>query len=135
MNEAALESATNVVRGNMMITTPSRTPPRPFPRTPSTFLPSPSSEPLPRRCLARRSRGRGTDVATNLKSSCLGVDFCTFLYKFPSLLVHSGPDRLFLSDTLFGGVSTNILRYLHAAEVRAAHGAEVRGLCAFLRQC
>src|SRR5204863_8497770 len=31
-----------------------RKPPRPFPRTPSPFLPSLSSTPLPRRCLVRR---------------------------------------------------------------------------------
>src|SRR5437016_14356534 len=34
--------------------TPSRKPPRLFPRTPSTFLPSLSSAPLPRRCPVRR---------------------------------------------------------------------------------
>src|SRR5688572_5696456 len=34
--------------------TPSRKPPRPFPRTPLTSIPSPSSASLPRRYLVRR---------------------------------------------------------------------------------
>jgi len=35
---------------------------------------------------------------------------------------------------LFGGVFADVFGDLHRAKVRAAHGAEVRGLCAFLRQ-
>jgi len=35
---------------------------------------------------------------------------------------------------LFGGKLADIFSDLHGAEVRAAHGTEVRGLCAFLRQ-
>jgi len=43
-------------------------------------------------------------------------------------------ERLFVGDALFGGVFADILSDFHRAEVRAAHGAEVRGLCAFLRE-
>jgi hypothetical protein len=50
----------------------------------------------------------------------------TFL-PFPS-------SRLFLGDALFGGVFADVFGDLHRAEVRAAHGTEVRGLCAFLRE-
>ena len=32
-------------------------------------------------------------------------------------------------------VLAHVLRDLHGTEMRTAHGAEVRGLCAFLRQC
>jgi hypothetical protein len=42
--------------------------------------------------------------------------------------------RLFLGDALFGGVFAHVLGDLHRAEVRAAHGAEMHGLRAFLRQ-
>jgi hypothetical protein len=35
---------------------------------------------------------------------------------------------------LFGGVFADVFGDFHRAEVRAAHGAEVRGLCAFLQQ-
>jgi hypothetical protein len=31
-------------------------------------------------------------------------------------------------------VLSDVLGYFHAAEVRTAHGTEVRGLCTFLRQ-
>ena len=42
--------------------------------------------------------------------------------------------RIFLRDALFCRILPHVLRYFHAAKVRAAHGAEVRGLRSFLRQ-
>ncbi len=43
-------------------------------------------------------------------------------------------ERLFLGDALFGGVFADVFGDLHRAEVRAAHGAEVGGLGAVLRE-
>ena len=49
------EMVRKILRGGVHVgTTPSRKPRLPFPQTLSTFLPCPSSAPLPRRCLVRR---------------------------------------------------------------------------------
>ena len=50
------------------------------------------------------------------------------------LFFHSFFQRLFFRDSLFRRILPHVLRNLHAAKVRAAHGTEVSRLRSFLRQ-
>src|SRR3712207_5797825 len=56
------------------------------------------------------------------------------LLELARLLRHSALQRLVLGQPLLLGILAHVLRDLHRAEVRAAHRAEVRELCALLRQ-
>jgi len=62
------------------------------------------------------------------------VNLRAFFHELFRLLFHPLFQRLFLGDALFGSVFADVLGDLHRAEMRAAHGAEVRGLGAVLRQ-
>ncbi len=68
------------------------------------------------------------------RESRLRVNLRALLYELLRLFFHALLQRLFLGEALFGGVFADVFGDLYRAEVRAAHGAEVRGLCAFLRQ-
>src|ERR1051326_1694715 len=95
------------------------------------LLPQPRSSAFRfRESLSRTPPGGSNQSA----QSCLGVDFRTFLNKFSSFLFHAGLVRLFLSNSLFRRILPDVLCDLHRAEMRAAHGTEVRGLGAFLRK-
>ena len=77
---------------------------------------------------AEQGNARGIDCSgfrINL-GACV-LELCSFLPH--SMFKHGG----FINRVL-RSIFPDILRYLHAAEVRAAHGAEVGGLGAFLRQ-
>src|SRR5439155_24397217 len=77
--------------------------------------------------LARRSN-------QSAQNSCLCVDFCSFFQKFTGFLFHASLNRLFFTQAQLCREFPDILRDFHRTKVRAAHGTEVRGLCAFLRQ-
>jgi hypothetical protein len=64
----------------------------------------------------------------------LCVNFGTLLQEFFPLFLHSRFDRFFTREAMFSGVLANILCDFHAAEVRATHAAEVRGLRPFGRE-
>jgi hypothetical protein len=49
-------------------------------------------------------------------------------------LFETNLERLFFGSFLLGCVLLHVLSYAHAAKVRTAHRAEVRGLGAFLRK-
>ena len=51
-----------------------------------------------------------------------------------ALLFHALFQRLLFRDALLRCILPHALGDFHRAEVRAAHGAKVRGLCAFLRE-
>src|SRR5437764_1906034 len=57
------------------------------------------------------------------------VDLCAGGPKLLRLFVHAYSDRVVLADVVRFGVGADVLGDLHAAEVRAAHRTEVRGLC------
>jgi hypothetical protein len=62
------------------------------------------------------------------------INFTALIRKLTAFFFHPLFQRFFLGEALFGGVFADVFGDLHRAEVRAAHGAEVRGLRAFLRQ-
>src|SRR6202011_6293257 len=64
----------------------------------------------------------------------LRVNFRTGLLELSCFLFQPDLKRLLFGNFLFGGEFPNVFGYLHRAKVRAAHGAEVRGLRSFLRQ-
>ncbi len=66
--------------------------------------------------------------------SCFRVNFSAFFHKLVGFLFQTDLESLFFGDFLFSSVFANVLCDFHAAEVRSAHRAEVRGLGAFLRQ-
>ena len=68
-------------------------------------------------------------------SSRLRVNFCAALRRTLCLLFLILIRSASSSDSLlFGGVLAHVFRDLHGTEVWTAHGAEVRGLRAFLRK-
>ena len=68
------------------------------------------------------------------KPSRLRVKLVSLIGKFFGLFFHSLFQRFFLGDALLCCIFPHVFRDLHAAKVRPAHGAEVRGLRAVLRQ-
>jgi len=56
------------------------------------------------------------------------------LSELSSFLFQTMLNRFVLGQMLFCGVATNVFCDAHRAKVRAAHGAEVRGLSSFLWQ-
>jgi hypothetical protein len=66
------------------------------------------------------------------------LTFCvklrTLFLELAGFFFHSFLQRSFVRDSLLYSIFSHVFRYFHRAEVRAAHGAEVRGLGAFLRQ-
>src|SRR5258706_8048474 len=66
------------------------------------------------------------------KRSGLLVDLRALLHKLHRLRLHPLRKRFLVAHAVLRGVVAHVLRDLHRAEVRAAHGAEVRELGAFL---
>ena len=66
---------------------------------------------------------------STLANSRLRVNLRAFFHKLLRLGFHALLERLFLGDALFGGVFADVFGDLHRAEMRAAHGAEVEGVC------
>ena len=62
------------------------------------------------------------------------VNLRALFHELLRLFFHPLLQRSFLGDALFGGVFADVFGDFHRAEVRAAHGAKVRGLGAVLRQ-
>src|SRR5437879_11310335 len=62
------------------------------------------------------------------------VDFCTALRELCRLLFQSLLNRCFFCYALLCRILAHVLSNFHGTEVRAAHGTEVCGLGAFLRQ-
>ena len=62
------------------------------------------------------------------------INFGALLSELGGFFFKSTFNRIFFRQTLLGGVLPHVLGDLHRAEVRTAHGTEVRGLGAFLRQ-
>ncbi len=69
---------------------------------------------------------------SNGGGSRLRVNLGTLLDELTGLFFHALLQGLLLGDALLGGVFADVFGDLHRAEVRTAHGTEVRGLCAFL---
>src|SRR5439155_25147279 len=74
---------------------------------------------------------RQSGAATTLR---LGIELRALLLEVASFLLHCSAQRVFFRQLLFSSEFSDVFRYLHAAEVRTAHGTEMRGLGAFLRQ-
>src|SRR6478736_1006132 len=77
---------------------------------------------------------------TTLPSEIFGrprppVDLRARLDEFDRLRLHPLRKRVAFVQSLLRRVLADILRDLHRAEMRTAHGAEVRELRAVLRQC
>ena len=66
--------------------------------------------------------------------SSLLINLRPLLHEFHRLGFHAFLQGLLFRKFLAGGVVPDFLRDLHRAEMRAAHGTEVRELGAFLRQ-
>jgi hypothetical protein len=88
----------------------------------------------PPRELCRREAARGFHRGTPARGSGLGVKLGALLGELAGLFFQTLFQRLFLAQPMLGGVAPDVLRDLHGAELRAAHGAEVRRLGRFLRQ-
>src|SRR5690349_13413018 len=65
----------------------------------------------------------------------LQIDLSSLYFKCLRLCCHACAKRIFFAYTLRAGKLPYFLRDLHRAEMRAAHGTEVRDLGAFCRQC
>ena len=65
----------------------------------------------------------------------LRVDLGTGLRELPRLLFQSFFDRCLFCDCMLRSISADIFCDAHATEMWTAHGTEMRGLGAFLRQC
>ncbi len=63
-----------------------------------------------------------------------GVNLRSAFRKLAGFLLQANLKCVLFGNLLLGGKFPNVLRDLHGAEVRAAHGTEVRGLGAFLRE-
>ena len=73
-------------------------------------------------------------IAPDSKGLSFRVKLVTLLREFPGLLFHAAFEGFFLAHALFGGVFADVFGDLHRTEMRAAHGAEVRGVRAVLRE-
>ena len=74
---------------------------------------------------------RQSGAATTLR---LGIELRALPLELASFLFQSSAQRGFFRQLLFSSEFSNVFRYSHAAEMRTAHGTEVRGLGAFLLQ-
>ena len=52
-----------------------------------------------------------------------------FLTSSPDVISNPESLHILFNDTVFGGVVSHVLSDFHGAEVRAAHGAEMRSRC------
>src|SRR5262245_565021 len=68
------------------------------------------------------------------RESHLRVNLRAFFHKLLRFFFHAAFEGFFLGHALFGGVFADVFGDLHRTEMRAAHGAEVRGLRAFLQE-
>src|SRR2546430_11523179 len=71
---------------------------------------------------------RQSSASTTLQ---LGLKLRALLLELASFLFQSSAQRGFFRQLLFSSEFSNVFRYSHAAEMRTAHGTEVRGLRAF----
>ena len=93
---------------------------------------------LPAMKFVNRHEGKITGAAKSssaeLPDSNFGVKLAALPGKLAGFFFHSLFQRLLLGDALLRRIFPHVLRYLHAAKVRAAHGTKMRRLRAVLRQ-
>src|SRR6185503_9685352 len=71
---------------------------------------------------------------STLSASRLAVNLRALLDELFAFFFHAFLERFFFRHALLGGVFADVFGDFHGAEMRAAHGAEMRGLGAVLRE-
>ena len=74
-------------------------------------------------------------VAPSVSRSRFRVKLAAFLRELTALFFHPLFQRFFFSDALLCCIFPHVFRYLHAAKMWPAHGAEMSRLRSLLRQC